>query len=1484
MRVPRSALYSLFLATFVVLTPAFSQNNIITTIAGTEWLFPGDGRRAIDAPIGGVFTLGLAVDNHGAFFIADEDNQMVFKVTPDGVLTVVAGNGLIGHTGDGGPATSASLLGPLSVAVDSSDNLYILDSAGGYVRKVTPDGVISTIAGTGSSGYNGDNIPATTAMFYHPYALTLDSAGSLYIADTNNNRIRKITTDGIVTTVAGNGKAGYNGDNIQATSASLNYPIGVAVDAAGNLYIADADNQLVRMVSPQGIITTVAGVLRGSGQVSFADDIPAVNAGIIPEGIAIDAAGNLLLSDFATNRVRKVSNGVITTIAGNGTQDFSGDGGSALQATLNSPTGLAVDADGNVYIGDSQNERVRKLTLDGNIGTAAGNGLFRYSGDGGPATSATLYLPYSIARDKSGNLYIVEPEQSRVRKVAPNGIITTFAGTGEQGYNGDNIPATGAKLWFPSGVAVDGIGAVYIADQLNGRIRRVAPDGTIASIAVDLDGPQSLLIDPTGNLFISETHGNIVRKITPAGVSAIYAGNGKQSFSGDGGPATQAALNAPAGLGIDQQGNLYIADSLNHRIRKVTPQGVISTLAGNGIEAFSGDGGPAIAASFDTPSAVIADAAGNLYIGDLDNFRIREVTPDGTIRTIAGAATKQFSGDGGPALQANITGPIALLFDPAGDMIVADWVNHRIRSILVSPPTFQTSPSTLTFSAESDGLPAPAQTVQVAGSIPSLLFGTAVTPQDSAPWLQVTPLQGLMPGGAQVAADPTGLAPGTYHATFNAVSPYTQPVVRTAAVTFTVTPARPAHLAAKPDGLSFSLVQKAPSATQTLTVSNQGGGSLDFTATAATVSGGTWLTVSPGGGTSTVANSTALQAIANPADLAPGTYSGAVTVASSTTGETVTIPVVMTVSAVQQTIRLLQTGLTFTAVVGGGVTPPQNVGVQNIGQGIMSWSASASVLSGPSSWISVSPDSGSSDAASTDSPSVQVSVDPTGLAAGNYYGQVSISAPGADNSPQAFSVVLNVLPAGSNPEPIVQPSGIIFTGVAGSESPGSQLVTVSNLTNAALTFTSGQTTLNGNNWFVYLPTQATLMAQQSQRIVVQPNLAGLDPGIYRGTLTLSFAGGVTRPVNLLFVVTGSAPSPLSSLKPTRQAQGACAPSQLAPIFTSLADSFAVAVAWPSTLGVRVVDDCGSPMLSGSAVATFSNGDPPQVLKHSQNGNWSGTWQPRAATTAPVTIRVSTEIPEQKLKGATQISGALRTNQSVPVITPGAVLSSASLTAQSPIAPGSLISILGSSLADSSLSSSTQPLPTGLAGTSVLIAGRPAPIASVSDGRIDAIVPYDVPPNTQHQVIVQKGGVATVPETVTVAPAQPAIFTPDKSGAGQASVYALRADGTQVLADAANPITAGDDIVIQCAGLGAVNPAVDAGTVTPDSPPSVTVNAVKVSIGGVDAPVTFAGLQPGLTGVYQVRATVPDGVSAGSTVTVVLSAAGQLSQGVTIAVR
>lgn len=1482
---------------FVVVAAAFPSlsqaQGVVTTLAGTEWLFPGDGRPASDAPLSGVFTFGLALDKHGNYYIADSDNQMVFKVTTDGILHVVAGNGFTGRTGDGGPASSASLAEPVGVVVDGDDNVFILDQIG-YIRKVTPDGIISTVAGTGNSGFSGDGQNALSAQFNSPFAMAIDSAGALYIADRDNNRIRKITPDGIINTIAGNGAKGHKGDGGPALQAAIDAPTGVAVDGAGNVYFTEPDSYDVRMVTAAGIISTVVG---GGPNISTDNAIQAINAAIIPNQVASDAAGDLLISDFFTNRVRLVLDGKIYTVAGNSDKGFSGDDGPGLQATLNNPTGLAIGLDGSVYFGDSENRRVRHVDLNGVIQTVAGNGQFRFAGEGGPATSATLYLPTAVAVDKKGNLYITEPEQARVRKVAaPSGIITTFAGTGDQGFSGDGGPAAAAELSFPAGLAVDRTGSLYIADQINGRVRKVAPDGTISTVAgnghltfngdnipattASLAGPSALAFDSAGNLYIADTYSHRVRKVTADGNITTFAGTGTQGYSGDGGQAAQATLYQPAGLAFDAQDNLYIADSQNSAIRKVTPKGVISTVAGNGISGFGGDGGPALKAMLREPDAVAVDAAGNVYIGDVRNFRIRKVTPDGVISTFAGTGAPFYSGDGGPAASANIAGPISLAIDSAGDLIFADWFDHRVRAVLTAPPAFQSSPNALSFSGESGGIPAPAQSVQLAGSIPGIPFADTVSGLDAPGWLQVTPSAGSLPASALLTADPSGLAPGTYRATVNFQAPYARPAASAVAVTFTVSPARPAMLAAKPDGLSFSVVQGAPPVTQNVTVSNQGGGALDFSAEGAVNADGSWLAVSPEGGTATPANSPVVTVTADPTGLAPGAYSGVVTIDSATTGESAVIPVVLTISPARQTIRLLQTGLTFTAVAGGAVTPPQGFGIRNAGQGAMSWSAAAGVLSGGSDWLAVTPDSGTSDAALADAPLALVGVNPDGLAPGAYYGQVSVSSPGADNTPQQVSVALNVLPANSNPGPIVQPSGLVFTGVAGGESPGSQTVTISNLAGAPVSFTSAGTTMDGAKWFAYLPATSTIAPRDSTRLVVQPKLDRLAAGVYRGSITLLFAGGGSSAIGIVLVV---APAEDASQKSPRRAAG-CAPTQLIPLITSASDSFQIAAAWPTPVQAHVVDDCGNPMLSGSVVATFSNADPPRVLTHTKEGDWSGTWQPHGVSSAPVTVTVNAQIPQLNLKGSAQVTGGVRSNLNVPVITSGSVTSAASLTPQAPIAPGSLISIFGSSLADGPMASAAPPLQTTLGTTSVLIAGSAAPLVSVSDGRIDALVPYGTPPNTRQQVIVQRGPVITAPEPVTVAPAQPAIFTADRSGSGQGSIFALQQDGGQTLADPSHPVTAGDRIVIQCAGLGAVNPSIPDGAPAPDSPAAATVYPVSVSIGGVDAAVSFSGLTPGTAGTYQVNATIPAGVSAGDAVPVTLTVAGQVSPAVTIAVQ
>ena len=334
-----------------------------------------------------------------------------------GDISTMAGTGEAGFSGDGGPATSAEISDPSGVAFDGAGNLYIADAENNRIRKVDTGGTITTVAGTGARGFFGDDGPGIRAQLDSPMGVVLDGAGNLYIADTGNDRIRKVDTDGTITTVAGSGAAGFSGGGGPATGARLSRPMGVALDGAGNLYIADADN----------------------------------------------------------NRIRKVdTSGTITTVAGTGTEGFSGDGGPATSAELSFPTGVAGDGAGNLYIADTANNRIRKVDTDGNITTVTGTRTPGFAGDDGPATSAQITFPTGVTLDDAGNLYIADSGNQLIRKVDTRGTITTVAGTGADGFSGDGGPATRAQLSFPAGVAVDAAGNLYIADFFNQRIRKVA--------------------------------------------------------------------------------------------------------------------------------------------------------------------------------------------------------------------------------------------------------------------------------------------------------------------------------------------------------------------------------------------------------------------------------------------------------------------------------------------------------------------------------------------------------------------------------------------------------------------------------------------------------------------------------------------------------------------------------------------------------------------------------------------------------------------------------------------------------------------------------------------------------------------------------------------------------------------------------------------------------------------------------------------------
>jgi trimeric autotransporter adhesin len=361
----------------------------------------------------------------------------------------VAGDGTAGYKGDGGLATSAGLLNPSDIAVDASGNIYIADTSNSRIRLVTKStGIITTVAGDGTIGYTGDGGLATSAGLYNPNGIAVDASGNIYIADTSNSRIRLVTkSTGIITTVAGDGTIEYKGDGGLATSAGLYTPNDVAVDASGNIYIADSGNHRVRLVTK--------------------------------------------------------STGIITTVAGDGIAGYKGDGGLATSAGLYSPYGVAVDASGNIYIVDTSNHRIRLVTKStGIITTVVGDGTVGYEGDGGLATSAGVYYPYGVALDASGNIYISDNGNYRLRLVTKStGIITTVAGDGTGGYNGDGGLATSASLYYPYGVALDVSGNIYIVDTGNFRVRLVSPTAYIASLAPS-SSPLSLLLSasPTTSL------------------------------------------------------------------------------------------------------------------------------------------------------------------------------------------------------------------------------------------------------------------------------------------------------------------------------------------------------------------------------------------------------------------------------------------------------------------------------------------------------------------------------------------------------------------------------------------------------------------------------------------------------------------------------------------------------------------------------------------------------------------------------------------------------------------------------------------------------------------------------------------------------------------------------------------------------------------------------------------------------------------------
>jgi uncharacterized protein (TIGR03437 family) len=550
-----------------------------------------------------------------------------------------------------------------------------------------PAGVNYTIETVAGSNAAGDGGPAVAAPLGSAEGIALDSAGNLYIADAAASRVRKIHLgSGVISTVAGIGTPGFTGDGGPAAEAQLNTPYDVAVDSKGNVYIADLGNGRVRKVSAKGTIETLAG-----------SPAPMV----APRNLVVDAADNVYVTDFGAHRIyRFASDGKFSIVAGTGEAGYNGDG-FANTCALNAPAGLAVDSKGVLYFADSQNHLIRNLTLgivttivkdpqvrwptgiaiDQNPGiymssSADGSGgVFLQQGLGAVSSMPALLSlkkPRDLALDAAGRLYIADGHH--VWRLDSAGGLKVIAGSG----NSENE----SQLLGPIGVSTDDAGNVYIAEESRRRIRKLDAGGRLTTlVGSGLSDPVSVAVNHRGDLWIADYSGNSVYRAQPDAKLVLAAGTGEAGFSEGDGSALKAKLNRPRGVALDLNGNVFIADSLNHRVRKLSPAGTITTIAGTGAPGYSGDGGLPDRARLHAPAGIAVDLDGNVYIAEQGNHVIRKVGVDGFIYTVAGTGAMGSGGDGGPATSAGLRSPAGIAIDSDGNLLIADTGNHRVRLV-----------------------------------------------------------------------------------------------------------------------------------------------------------------------------------------------------------------------------------------------------------------------------------------------------------------------------------------------------------------------------------------------------------------------------------------------------------------------------------------------------------------------------------------------------------------------------------------------------------------------------------------------------------------------------------------------------------------------------------------------------------------------------------------------------------------------------------
>lgn len=662
------------------------ENYTFLTLAGPglSW-FDGSGSAARFS-----IPAGIARDTNGNLYLADSGNNTIRKITPDGFVSTLAG--LAGNSGtNDGTGAGARFNSPYDVAVGGDGTVYVADANNHVIRAISPTGVVSTLAGlAGTPGkVNG---AGSAARFNSPRGIVVDSSNNVYVADTSNDAIRKITPAGVVSTFAGTlGSPGTN--DATGTSAGFNLPIGLTMDGAGNLYVADFSNKAIRKITTNAVVSTLAGA---PGSTNLVDGTNGTFGG--PFGITMIGTNELYVTDESAETIREVTlDGVVTTIAGTISQSgYTNAVGT--NALFNGPGGIVVDSQTNLFVCDSGNNNIREIAPDSAVT------LFAGTPDGGPAANddgvgnaARFSFPAAVAVDSFTNVYVSDHGNNSIRKITPDGVVTTLAGlSGSAGTNFDGT-GTGARFNNPVGITVSSSGNLFVADNGNYSIREVTPLGVVTTLAgsghfgtnngigtnASFNDPIGIAVDTNGNLFVGDSLNQVIREIAPDTTVSTFAGT-----MGDTGTnnaiGTNANFNFPEGVAFDSADNLYVVDEANSAIRKIAPDATVTTYAGVPGTKGSADGS-ASTAMFNSPAGVAVDVNGNVYVSDTDNDTIRKITPGGTVTTIAGSpgVTGNFDGTGSDAQFRFLEG---MAVDAQGNVYVADANNNSIRKGSPAPP------------------------------------------------------------------------------------------------------------------------------------------------------------------------------------------------------------------------------------------------------------------------------------------------------------------------------------------------------------------------------------------------------------------------------------------------------------------------------------------------------------------------------------------------------------------------------------------------------------------------------------------------------------------------------------------------------------------------------------------------------------------------------------------------------------------------------